>query len=438
MHGQQPVLQAVSKKQEALGPYLNSEGQEVVTTQVNALVTHWQDLQQDITQRLKELQAAVQARRDMYGRWDELSRWLSKAMKKLESTNEVYSDEVSDAQSKLQTLLEESQSKAGDVDHLTAEVQQLCTACPNTEEASALEEKFENFRSSYERLHTRSCDRVTLCQKWTEFLDTQKQVSSQLKTAQHKLESGEFDQEQINRIKDEVSQLLAAIEQWQPQVQEILELMDKSEMTIKDRGSRRPLVLDVEISTLISQCEQVTSQLEGKQQSLDELNKQWQEFDANKSDLLKRVEAVKQRLEAVTPTEVSLPAVKACIAELKACDQTLQELRAESDQLHNFGRQLMMVDSSHMVAVQEGFTAVEAALESTQTSISERLQSHSTIATLWQQYNDSKTAIHRVLSDTQPVLDTPLVFNDQPEVKDTLQKHKVFCYNSFHLSGLSK
>ena len=288
-----------------------------------------------------------------------------------------------------------------------------------------MKEKIHAFKNDYESLVTVSGDRIELCKKWLEFAAVQKQALSQLKAAQHKLESGDLDEEQLGRISKEVTEVMASVQQFQPQVQQMVDLSNKSGMTIKDRGSHRHLAFDSEITGVTDQCNQILSALESKQKSLEELGNQWNDFNAKKSDLLARIKKVEQQASAVTPTEVGLPAIKDSISTLKDCEQQLQDFRGEYNTLHDQGRELMLNDNSRMANAQEAFSEVEGALESCQNVINDKLLGLNNVVTVWQQYTDNKSAVNRVLADASPVLQAPLVFKEQQEINEALQKHKV-------------
>ncbi len=57
--------------------------------------------------------------------------------------------------------------------------------------------------------------------------------------------------------------------------------------------------------------------------------------------------------------------------------------------------------------------------------IKTQLQTNSMIVSLWGQYRESNTAVHTTIDKVQPLLEAPMVFNTQADVKAALDRTKV-------------
>ena len=97
----------------------------------------------------------------------------------------------------------------------------------------------------------------------------------------------------------------------------------------------------------------------------------------------------------------------------------------EYEQLRELGRQIMQADPTKGAAVQGNLASVNEAWDGVQGMLGEKLQQYSTVANLWQQYNDTKQGVVRTLEDIDPLVQQDIAFTSQPEVKKSLDQHKV-------------
>ena len=85
----------------------------------------------------------------------------------------------------------------------------------------------------------------------------------------------------------------------------------------------------------------------------------------------------------------------------------------------------MQADPSKGAAVQGNLGTVNEAWDGVQGMLGEKLQQYSTVANLWQQYNDTKQGVVRTLDDVDPLVQQDIAFTTQADVKKSLDQHKV-------------
>lgn len=85
----------------------------------------------------------------------------------------------------------------------------------------------------------------------------------------------------------------------------------------------------------------------------------------------------------------------------------------------------MRADSSKAPEVQAMLKQLGDEWQSTQTTLAAKQEQYDGIVSLWQQYNDSKQGVGRVLEDVDPVISQSSPCDSQEEVKKALDKHKV-------------
>lgn len=85
----------------------------------------------------------------------------------------------------------------------------------------------------------------------------------------------------------------------------------------------------------------------------------------------------------------------------------------------------MRADSSKAPEVQAMLKQLGDEWQSTQTTLAAKQEQYDGIVSLWQQYNDSKQGVGRVLEDVDPVISQGNPCDSQEEVKKALDKHKV-------------
>ena len=88
------VVNALSQSHETLQNYLSPIGANKVETECTDITATWRELQDNITSRSIQIDAALEALKNFYARWDDLERWLNKVNKKQDALREIYSDEV--------------------------------------------------------------------------------------------------------------------------------------------------------------------------------------------------------------------------------------------------------------------------------------------------------------------------------------------------------
>ncbi|KAK0046935.1 nesprin-1, partial [Biomphalaria pfeifferi] len=96
----------------------------------------------------------------------------------------------------------------------------------------------------------------------------------------------------------------------------------------------------------------------------------------------------------------------------------------EYEQLRELGRQIMHADPTKAAAIQQQLNQVSAAWEEIQGIIADKHQQFNGVANLWQQYNDAKQGVIKIVSDTDPLVQQDLAFNNQEDVKKSLEQHK--------------
>ncbi|GFR66525.1 nesprin-1, partial [Elysia marginata] len=101
VRSQQPQLNALTRQHEQLQAHASPEGQAVLKSKQDAVKGNWQDINEAVVERQRMLAAALQHRRDFYSRLGDTEKWIKKIQRKLDSGNEIYSDEVADTQAKL-------------------------------------------------------------------------------------------------------------------------------------------------------------------------------------------------------------------------------------------------------------------------------------------------------------------------------------------------
>ena len=107
----------------------------------------------------------------------------------------------------------------------------------------------------------------------------------------------------------------------------------------------------------------------------------------------------------------------------------------EYEQLRELGRQIMQADPSKASSVQASLGQITKAWDGVQAQLGDKLNNYTAVANAWQQYNDLKQGVIRTLDDVDPLVGSDIAFKTQPEVKKSLDQHKVG-YSAFlyHIS----
>ncbi len=97
----------------------------------------------------------------------------------------------------------------------------------------------------------------------------------------------------------------------------------------------------------------------------------------------------------------------------------------EYEQLRELGRQIMQSDPSKAQGLQGQLSEVNQVWEGVQAAIADKHQYLNSVGNLWQQYNEAKTGVVRVLDDVSPLVNQQIAFSNHADVKKSLDQHKV-------------
>lgn len=104
VRSQQPHLNALQRQFEQLQPYTNPEGLQVLRSKQDSIRRSFEDANASVAERQNTLASALQHRRDFYGRLHDMEKWTKKVQRRLDSSSEVYTDEIGDTLAKLKVL----------------------------------------------------------------------------------------------------------------------------------------------------------------------------------------------------------------------------------------------------------------------------------------------------------------------------------------------
>ncbi|GFO48198.1 nesprin-1, partial [Plakobranchus ocellatus] len=419
----QPQLNALTRQYEQLQAHASPEGQAVLKSKQDSIKSGWQDINEAVVERQKMLTAALQHRRDFYNRLGDTEKWVKKIQRKLDSGNEIYSDEVADTQAKLKAMKEECQSQEGNFQDLQQEFKELMAVC-NPEEAALLSERFDKLMGGYTTVEDLINSRTQLCGKWSDFSDNQKDLQAKIKTLQARLASPDIREEEVAQIVKEIEGLRASMAPWANEAPVLDDLMSQAQMSIKDRATQRTLHFGSELQALETACDQASNSARQKDAQLGELNQLSAQFGEKKDDLVRGLVSVQDRLLAARATKSDLQGLKDLVREIEDIRDDMYTHNPEYEQLRELGRQIMNSDPAKAAAIQQQLGQVSAAWEEVQGLLADKHQQYSGVANMWSQYNDAKQGVMRVMEDVTPVVNQDMTFSSQGDVKKSLDQHK--------------
>ena len=99
-HSQDPA--ALSRLFGVFSSSLNPVAAGDISNERDQLSSKLQILKDNLSDRMQQLSIALEDRKVFWANFEELEKWLQGVRKKVEKTDEVYSDEVNDTKSDLQ------------------------------------------------------------------------------------------------------------------------------------------------------------------------------------------------------------------------------------------------------------------------------------------------------------------------------------------------
>ena len=102
---QHPKVNALQRQFEQVKQHATPEGTKALKSKHDAVKAAYDRMAEDAAERQSMLNASVHHRQDFYGHLQDFEKWLKKAQRKLDTGNEIYSDEVPETQTKLKVYI---------------------------------------------------------------------------------------------------------------------------------------------------------------------------------------------------------------------------------------------------------------------------------------------------------------------------------------------
>ncbi|KAH3752033.1 hypothetical protein DPMN_186641 [Dreissena polymorpha] len=277
--------------------------------------TKYEKAAADASERQNMLNGALRHRQNFYSSIGEFEKWIKKTQQKLDTSSEIYSDEVGETLAKLKSLQKECDENEPTFEQLCAEFKKLLANC-NDDEAVILRDKFDRVMGGYTKIEDTLKSHKEVCEKWDQYQSSHKDAQARLKTLQAKLENPNIKEDEVAEIKEEVKSLRAEMGEWDNQVDALDELMATSQLTIKDRATQRTLHFGIELQALDSLCDSVLFNSSQKER-ISELAELWKKFEAKQAQLVEKLEDVGDRVETAVVPQSSLQGVKDLVREIE-------------------------------------------------------------------------------------------------------------------------
>lgn len=309
-------MNALQRQFEQVKQHATPDGIRDLKNRQDSVKAKWDKVTADAAERQNTLNGALRHRQNFYGKLDEFEKWIKKTQRKLDTGNEIYSDEVGETMQKLKALKRECDENEPAFNALCDEFKELIANC-NEDEAAILRDRFDRVMGGYTRIDDLLKNRDELCQKWDEYHTSHKDAQARLKTLQAKLASPNITEEEVAKINAEVKALREDMGQWMNEADTLDELMATSQLTIKDRATQRTLHFGSELQALDSMCDSVLFNSRQKQEHLGELAQLWAEFESKQAELVDKLSDVGEKIGSTAVDQSSLQGVKNLVREIE-------------------------------------------------------------------------------------------------------------------------
>jgi len=414
----------LSQMSDQLAPSLSVSGANDVKCQQQALADNWLSIDAKIGENIKTLNATIKERKAFWNHLEQFEEWLHRLQKRVEGTNNMYSDEINSTLTKLEALQKEMLEKQPDYEQLSEEVADLTANC-SAGDRKMLEKQHHQLSQNYSNVKDLLKKRITMCVSWETFSKHKKGVGSRIKILQQRLDSQDLSQEDVVRASKELAELQKSTLEWNDKQTELNQLMAESQITVKDRPTQRTLHIQSEIQNLASSLSKTSTKLEQKKGKLDEIDAKWQNFEQLKHTILGNVADFQEKLQNTSVKQSSLEGIREYGADIKALGDQWSGYATQYEELRNLGRELMTVDPSHVLEAQSALNAIDNQWEAAQVMISEKQGQANAVIDMWQQYNEARGSVSKMLDKCSPMIESDPPSQDQLVVKQTLEKYKV-------------
>lgn len=323
VRSQQPHLNALQRQFEQVKQHATPDGIRGLKDKQDSVKAKWDRVTTDAVERQNMLNGALRHRQNFFGKLGEFEKWIKKSQRKLDTGNEIYSDEVSETKHKLKALKHECDENEPAFNALCDEFKELIANC-NDDEAAILRDRFDRVMGGYTKIDDLLKNREELCDKWDQYQTSHKDAQARLKTLQAKLASPNIKEDEVAIINAEVKALREDMGDWANEADGLDELMATSQLTIKDRATQRTMHFGSEIQAYNSMCDSVLFNSKQKQEHLDELAQLWAEFESKQAELVEKLGDVGERIGSATADQSSLQGVRDLVREIEVSNLFLE------------------------------------------------------------------------------------------------------------------
>ncbi|BFZ08024.1 hypothetical protein BsWGS_11063 [Bradybaena similaris] len=423
LHIHQPQLASVLKQLEQVQAHASLEGQKVLSLRQDYVRSSWKDTNNAVLQRQKVLADTLQHRKDFFNHFQGAEVLIKTMQRKLDSGSEVYSDEVTDAGTKLKILKDEWKSQEKVFHNLHEELIKLVTVL-NDDERTVLNERYDRLLTLYTQLEQLVNDRGLICDTWHKFSEVQKYIKGKVNVFQANLLSPDTKENEVTQIIDGVEGLRRSIQPWSQDAAVLDDLMLKAQVVVKDRPTQRTLHFGSELKTLVKLFDTVDNSAKQRETQLEELKQLSSEFVHQKDSLVNSLIDIQEKLKSTNIGKSSHQGIQDLIRNVEAIHENLHLHNQEYERLRELGRQIMASDPAKVAAVQQQLGQMNADWEAVQNLLVEKQQLYNGIAHTWQQYNVGKQRITKIVADMNHLVKQELSFEQQDDMKKSLEHHR--------------
>lgn len=205
-------------------------------------------------------------------------------------------------------MLSEWHENSPNYKKLSSDFQYYINSC-SEDEAAVLKERYEQISDIYQRVKELSAGREEACQNWLMYAETSKQYQVKLKQLQQQLSSSNIKEPEIVGIMESIQSIANELKDWNNSIKDLESLMKISCLTIKDRATQRSLHFPSELQNIQTLCKDIHMTVSKKEEKLGEMNKQWQDFNNKRNNLIENLESFETEVNSLSVENTSLSGV---------------------------------------------------------------------------------------------------------------------------------
>uniref|UniRef100_UPI00398E76DD nesprin-1 n=1 Tax=Pristiophorus japonicus TaxID=55135 RepID=UPI00398E76DD len=421
---QESAHRGLVMQSKALYPTTSEEGSKAIKANLQQLDKRWQSLSHTVKKRMRFFEEAVEKHQQFDECLLRFSFWVERFLSGLQSTSEISSTDLQPALNHIKDQAGAVEQQRAEQESLKDQADQLCSMCEPQDQLlhGRTEECFQLFQQADQVVERRK----EVLQQLASFLETHRVAGNVLHRIRKTVETASnWDKVKTELLDKELGDVTPDIKQLESQAPALDALISKAQCHLKNVGSDSWTSCRALAEGLEVELESAQNVLGTKQSEAEALNSLWKSFKERKEQLLKTIEDIEEKADSEGLKEPTLPGLQLRLRQFNQFEEDLSSQQHELQWLMDKAKQLAQKDKSLAAEAEKEINLLDATWNDTKKLINDIQDQGCFLVALMRDYQSSKSALLKVIENSEAVAVIKSSLLDQGDIRRTLSKHEV-------------